>query len=519
MTEETQAAVADDDFGTPEIDAVKAIEVRALTKRYPGVVALDHADVTVPGGSILGLLGKNGAGKSTLIKVLAGVTQPDEGEILVDGEAVHIHSPHDAAALGFAFVHQEMADVPNLSVAENIGLGLGYPKVGGLVKRRELRNWARAVLDRLEAPIDPRATLSSLSVAERRLVMIARGLAANARLFVLDEPTASLTEDEIDHLHKVLRTLRDHGVAVVYVSHRLDEIFAITDRVTVMRDGQTVYTDDTKNLDKAAMIAQITGSAARPEQRQRHIMAGDASELLRVEGFSSPGVVEDAGFTLRKGELLGVAGLVGAGRTELMRLIFGADHAASGKVFIRGEEVAIKSPRDAMRAGMALLPEDRKGQGAVLDFSVRKNITLTNMSKFRLAKGVPLPVERRERSTTRDLVQRLKIKVANSEHPTRFLSGGNQQKVVLAKWLGSNADIFIFDEPTHGIDVEGKEEIYDLMSELAASGKGVIFISSEFTELVGACNRVLVMRDGRLVSELEGDAITDAALVELCYSH
>jgi ABC-type sugar transport system ATPase subunit len=499
---------------------LRTVEVRGLRKVYPGVVALDGADLAIPGGSILGLLGKNGAGKSTMIKVLAGVVAPDEGEILVDGEAVALHSPHDAAAQGFAFVHQELADVPNLTVAENVGLGLGYPTYpGGLVKRRALRRWAKGVLDRLEADIDPGAALTSLSIAQRRLVTIARGLAADARTFVLDEPTASLTEDEIEHLHKVLRSLRADGVGIVYVSHRLDEIFAVTDRVTVMRDGHTVFSSATADLDKAALIEKITGSAITPEQRARHVLPEGAPELMRVEGMSAPGVVEDVSFTLRAGELLGIAGLVGAGRTELMRLIFGADDAASGRVVLRGEELRIRSPRDAMAAGLALLPEDRKEQGAVLDFSVRKNVTLTTMPRFRVARGVPLPNERRERATTRDLVQRLKIKVANPEHPMRYLSGGNQQKAVLAKWLGSEADVFIFDEPTHGIDVEGKEEIYDLMTELATRGKGVIFISSEFTELVGACNRVLVMRDGRVVSQLEGSAITDAALVGLCYAH
>jgi ABC-type sugar transport system ATPase subunit len=496
------------------------VQVRGARKVYPGVVALGGADLDIPGGSILGLLGKNGAGKSTMIKVLAGVVAPDGGEILVDGEPVALHSPHDAAARGFAFVHQELADVPNLTVAENVGLGLGYPTYpGGLVKRRALRRWAKGVLDRLEADIDPAAPLASLSVAERRLVTIARGLAADARMFVLDEPTASLTDDEIAHLHKVLRTLRDDGVAIVYVSHRLDEVFAVTDRVTVMRDGHTVFSTATKDIDKAALIEQITGTALAPEQRQRHVLSGEPAELLRVEGMTAPGVVEDVSFTLREGELLGIAGLVGAGRTELMRLIFGADPATAGRVWLRGEELAIRSPRDAMAAGLALLPEDRKEQGGVLDFSVRKNITLTTMSRFRVAPSVPIPNERRERATTREFVERLKIKVANPEHPMRYLSGGNQQKAVLAKWLGRDADVFIFDEPTHGIDVEGKEEIYDLMTELARSGKGVIFISSEFTELVGACNRVLVMRDGRVVSQLEGSAITDAALVGLCYAH
>jgi ABC-type sugar transport system ATPase subunit len=501
-------------------DAPLSVDVHGLVKTYPGVVALDHADLAIVGGSILGLLGKNGAGKSTIIKVLAGVVQPDSGEILVNGEATTVASPHASAALGFSFVHQELADVPNLTVAENVMLGLGFPTYPGwLVKTRALRRRAAEVLARLEADIDPAAQLASLSIAQRRLVIIAHGLAANARLFVLDEPTASLTDSEIEHLDRMLQSLREQGVAIVYVSHRLDEIFSITDRVTVMRDGKAVFSGRTKELTKDKLIGQITGSQVAIETRTPHASPHDAPELLNVEGISLPGVVEDASFTLRAGEMLGIAGLVGAGRTELMRLIFGADRAAGGTIRMHGKPVRIRSPRDAMAAGIVLLPEDRKTQGAVLSFSVRKNITLPAMSRFRLAGPLPIPSHRSERVASRELVERLKIKVPDVDHPARFLSGGNQQKMVLAKWLDSGADVFIFDEPTHGIDVEGKEEVYQLMTGLAERGKGVIFISSEFTELVGTCNRVLVMREGRLVNEFEGGAIDEAVLVDACYSH
>lgn len=502
-----------------DIRTLDSVEVRGLVKAYPGVLALDRVDVSIPGGNVLGLLGKNGAGKSTLIKALAGVVQPDQGEILVDGRPVTIATPHDAAALGFAFVHQELADVPNLSVAENVMLGLGYPKRAGFVNRRELRKRAAESLDRLEADIDPAAPLASLSIAHRRLVMIAHGIAAKARLFVLDEPTASLSDSEIEHLDRVLRALRDSGVAIVYVSHRLDEIFSVTDTVTVMRDGATVFTAPTKGVTKASLISNITGSAQAVETRTPHAVTGPRAELMRVEGMTLPGVVEDATFTLREGELLGIAGLVGAGRTELMRLIYGADRPASGQVFMHGEAVRIRSPRDAMKAGIVLLPEDRKNQGAVMGFSVRQNITLPALSSFRVAKPLPVPSAARERTAANDLVQRLNIKVADVEHPARHLSGGNQQKMVLAKWIDSGADVFIFDEPTHGIDVDGKEEVYDLMTELAERGKGVIFISSEFVELVGACNRILVMRESRLVGEFVGEQVTEATLVESCYSH
>jgi ABC-type sugar transport system ATPase subunit len=498
------------------------LEAKGLVKRYPGVVALDDASGALRSGVVLGLLGKNGAGKSTLIKILAGAVKPDEGEIWFDGKLTTITGPHHATDLGVAVVHQELADVPNLSVAENVELGLGYPKRAGLfVNQRALRAKTREALDFLGAHISPATPVGTLSVAERRLVMIARGLAANARLLILDEPSASLTDTEIGHLHQVVRTLQGRGVSVIYVTHRLDEVFQVTDRVAVMRDGTVVHAGATKDITKSRLVEHITGThEVAPERRERRVASGtpDRGELLRVEGLSVPGVVHDASFTLRKGELLGIAGLVGSGRTELMRMIYGADSGSSGQVFVNGREVPIRTPRDGLRAGIVLLPEDRRSQGNVVDFSVRKNITLPYLARYRSRKPVPMPNTGREREYARSVIDRLGIKVAHEEQPVRYLSGGNQQKVVLAKWLDSGADIFIFDEPTHGVDVEGKEETYRLMEELALSGKGVIFISSEFTELVGACNRVLVMREGRLVDELEGDAISDAALVQRCYA-
>jgi ABC-type sugar transport system ATPase subunit len=350
--------------------------------------------------------------------------------------------------------------------------------------------------------------------------VIARGLASNARLLVLDEPTASLSEGEIDHLHDVVRLLRDRGVAVIYVTHRLQEVFGVTDEVVVMRDGRMVFGSRTSEVEQSELIEHITGQpAAATTNRWRPPSTGAArEELLRVEELTLPGVVESASFSLQAGDLLGIAGLVGAGRTELVRLIFGADRAASGRVLVRGRPIRLRGPRDAMNAGIVLLPEDRRSQGTVLTFSVRKNITLATMSRFRLTAPLPLPRVASERAAARSLIERLDIKVGHAEHPIRYLSGGNQQKVVLAKWLESGADVFIFDEPTHGIDVGAKQEVYRLMKQLAAAGRGVIFISSEFPEIVGVCNRAIVMREGRLVDELEGDSITETAVIERCYA-
>jgi ABC-type sugar transport system ATPase subunit len=495
------------------------VVVKGLVKRYPGVLALDHANGIVVPGAVVGLLGKNGAGKSTLIKILAGVVQPDEGEIFIDGERVRLTGPLDATRRGLAFVHQELTDVPNLTVAENIELGLGYPKVARtFVQRRALRRKAAEVLERLGADIDPRRKLGALSIADRRLTVIARGLAADARLLVLDEPTASLTDEEIVHLHDVIRTLRGQGVATIYVTHRLQEVFDVTDDVAVMRDGKMVFEAPTASVSRSQLIEHITGTGEIATTGRWRGPAAGAEELLRVEGLTRAGIVEDASFTLRAGDVLGIAGLVGAGRTELVRMIFGADPSSAGRVLVRGAPVRLRGPRDGIRSGIVLLPEDRRHQGTVATFSVRKNVTLPTLARYRAAPLLPFPSPRRERATAHELVERLAIKLRDPESPIRSLSGGNQQKVVLAKWLESKAEIFIFDEPTHGIDVGSKEEVYALLHELADAGKGVIFISSEFPELVGTCNRVLVMREGRLVGEFEGDAVTETALIERCYA-
>jgi ABC-type sugar transport system ATPase subunit len=506
----------------PVPSSATSLVTEGLSKRYPGVLALDRVDVEIHGGQVLGLLGKNGAGKSTLIKVLAGAVTPDAGRILLDGEEVEIGHPHRATEMGIAVVHQELLDVPNLSVAENVELGLGYPRSAGvLVNRRALRRRTREALELLEADISPRATVGELGPAQRRLVMIARGLAAEARVLILDEPSASLTETEIEHLHRVVRTLQGRGVAVVYVTHRLDEVFQVTDQVTVMRDGRVVHRGPTAELTQQSLIRHITGTAVvADEDRKGEVPppAPDAEELLGVEGISLDGVVEDVSFKVRRGDMLGIAGLVGSGRTELTRLIYGADRASAGRVTVGGEEVRIRSPRDALGAGIVLLPEDRKGQGNITNFSVRKNITLPQLRRHRSRRWLPMPRRRDERRYARSVIERVSIKVADEEAPVKNLSGGNQQKVMLAKWLDSDAEVFIFDEPTHGVDVEGKEETYKLMEALAKAGKGVIFISSEFSELVGTCNRVLVMREGRLVGELKAEAINDTEIVERCYA-
>lgn len=503
---------------------VPLLRLEGITKRYPGIVAVDDVSVDFWAGQVVGLVGKNGAGKSSLIKVMASAIHPDEGHMFLDGEPLQLHHPWQANQAGLAFVHQELHDVANLSVAENVMLGLGFPRRFGIfVDWAELDRRAVEVLEQLDVDLDPREPVGELSVAKQRMVMIARGLAQNARMIVLDEPTASLSDEEIGHLFEVVHKLRRSGIAVVYVSHRLEEIFAITERVVVMRNGSVVADLPTADLDRASLIAYITGhddSTTAAERRQIRQIGGtpDTEVVLAVDGISAPTGVENCTFELHQGEILGIAGLVGAGRTELVRAIFGADPRSAGTITIGGEQRSISNPADAIAAGMALLPEDRKTQGNVMDFSVRHNITLASLPHHRVLPRLMVPSPNSERARSTELVDRLAIKTPHDQQPVRLLSGGNQQKVVIAKWFAHGADILIFDEPTHGVDVDGKEEIYSVAEELAADGKSVIFISSEFSELVGLCNRVVVMQEGQIVGSLEGDEITEQAIVAMCYA-
>ena len=501
------------------------LEVRNLVKDYPGVRAVDDVSLEFNAGEIVGLVGKNGAGKSSVIKILAGASTPDSGSVLVDGDPVTIEHPHEATLLGMSFVHQELAVVPELSVAENVELGLGYPRQGGLfVNFRSMYARAAEVLERLGGGIDPKAPIGSLPVAQQRLCMIARALVTEARLVVLDEPSASLTDEEISHMFSVLKDLAANGVSVVYVSHRLEEIFELADRVAVMRDGAVVADKPVADFDVRTLIEEITGtdaSATAQERRVTREVGGppSADVAMRVEGITVAGRVDDVSFDVREGEILGIAGLVGSGRTELVRAIFGADRRSAGTIEVGGSIRSIQQPRDGLDAGLVLLPEDRRSQGIIRDFSVRRNLTIGTLREHRTSAAVPIPSRGREREAAVRAIDSLDIKTASDQTPAAWLSGGNQQKLVLGRWFESDASIFIFDEPTHGIDVGAKEEVYVLMERLAADGRSIIFISSEFGELVGVCHRVLVLREGELVGEIEGDLITEAALLEHCYGH
>ena len=487
------------------------------------MLAVDRANLDVFAGEVLGLVGKNGAGKSTVIKMLAGAVRADAGAILVEGEPLPEHyGPHAAHQLGLAFMHQELQTVPKLSVAENVALGARMPRrLGVSIGWRQLRRQVGAVLADLDTTVALDRHVGDLSQAQQRIVMIARALYHRAKIIVLDEPSAALSDVEIRHLHAAVRRLAASGAAVVYVSHRLREIVELTDRVAVMRDGRVVLELPTSEVDERRLVDAIIGDrtshSALETRRPRARRPPEAGAvILRVRDLAAHGQPHGIDLELRAGEILGLGGLVGSGRSETVRMLAGADRPGRGEVTVHGRRVSLRSPRHARKGGIVLLPEDRRHEGLVLDFSVRENVTLASLAAFRVA-GVPMPSRPQERSATQRMIRRLDIDTPGTESNVATLSGGNQQKVVLARWLELPVDVFIFDEPTAGIDVHAKAELFSLIEGLAETKKGIILISSDFTELVAVCDRVLVMKEGRISGVIQGDEITEQAIVELCY--
>ncbi len=487
------------------------VEMTGISKSFPGVRALDDARFELRAGEVHALVGENGAGKSTLMKVLSGIYKRDAGTIRVKGVEVEIHSPRAAQDLGIAIIHQELNLMGHLTVAQNIFIGR-EPRRAGLLDERALNRKAAELFEELHLHLDPTARVSRLAVAQQQMVEIAKALSYNSAVLIMDEPTAALTETEIDELFNITRHLRERGHGIVHISHRLEELKRITDRVTVMRDGRYVDTVNTADASIQQIISMMVGRTvfeATPELPEKV----DPTIVLEVSGLNLGRQVRDVSFQLHRGEILGVAGLVGAGRTEVMRAIFAADRPESGTIAINGQPATIRSPHDAVRYGIAYLSEDRKRYGLALGMDVETNTVLASLSRF--ASRIGWIKTGATRKQALDQVKALAIKTPGITQRVKNLSGGNQQKVVIAKWLTADTDILIFDEPTRGIDVGAKSEIYRLLNDLAQQGKSIIMISSELPEILRMSHRILVMCEGRITGELSSAEATQEKIMTL----
>jgi ribose transport system ATP-binding protein len=487
------------------------VEMEGIEKSFPGVKALNECRFDLLPGEVHGLVGENGAGKSTLMKVLAGIYKRNGGTILVRGEPVEFHNTKQAQGMGISIIHQELNLMRHLSAAQNIFIGREQKKgMPFLVDDREINRKAKELFKLINFNLDPTVTVAGLTVAQQQMIEIAKALSFNMDVLIMDEPTSALSESEIEELFKVIRQLRDQGKGIVYISHRMDELHQICDRITVMRDGRYVATNPIKQVTTEQIIAQMVG---REIYESRHLH-GDMSKnevVLEVKNLNRGRIVQNVSFDLHRGEILGFAGLLGAGRTETMRLIFGADPMESGEIFVRGEKVSIRHPKDAVRCGIGYLSEDRKRYGLALGMSVKVNTVMASLGNFLKPLGVI--DEKAAGKTAREYVKKLNTKTPSVDQLAKNLSGGNQQKVVVGKWLVRNSDILIFDEPTRGIDVGAKSEIYRLLNELADQGKSIIMISSELPEILRMSHRIVVMCEGRVTAVLGAEESTQEKIM------
>lgn len=494
-----------------EASAHPLLQVRNVTKGFPGVIALSHVDLTLGHGEVLALIGENGAGKSTLMKILAGVQEPDSGELLLDGKPVRIDSVQAAFDHGVALIHQELNLSDNLDVGANIFLGR-EPRKHGLIDKQKIREESRILLSRVGLNVSPDTIVSSLPIGQQQLVEIARALSVNARVLIMDEPTSSLSSHESETLFTVVKDLRSNGVSVIYISHRLGEVKELADRVTVFRDGENAGELSRDEITHDRMVQLMVGrEISQFYVRKPHDPGAVALEVKNLVTPANPG--HALNFSIRAGEIVGVAGLVGAGRTEMLQVLFGVDTAVSGTIEVGGETVPIRSPIDAIQAGLALVPEDRKQQGLVLEMSVRHNMGLAGLARHQKKAGF-LNSEQ-EASDTTKMIRDMRIKTPSEDQIVQYLSGGNQQKVVLGKWLSMHPQVLLLDEPTRGIDIGAKQEIYTLMEELAEQGVAILFVSSELDEVLGMSDRVIVMHEGRITGELLRKDLSEEAVMQL----
>ncbi|MBP1993867.1 sugar ABC transporter ATP-binding protein [Paenibacillus eucommiae] len=487
------------------------LTLKNISKSYPGVQALDQVSIEFKRGEVHSIVGENGAGKSTLIKTITGAIEPTSGTIVYQGKEMQSVNPIFALKEGISAIYQEFNLIPSLTVAENIFYGR---EISGrfFLNRREMNQQAERILSQLGVHIPPQSIVKELSVGFQQIVEIAKSISAHAKVLIMDEPTAPLTASEVAKLYEIVGRLKQSGMTVIYISHKFDEIFHLSDRITVMRDGKYITTLQCKDTNKEQLVSLMVGRSLGQDYPAKS--AGSGAVILEVKGISNE-KIHNISFDLREKEILGIAGLVGAGRTELARAIFGADAIAKGGIYIRGQIVKFKQPRDAIKHKLGLIPEDRKQHGALLNMDIKFNISYPSLGKFTKA-GMLQPSQ--EKQLAADYIKMLAIRTPNEQQLVKNLSGGNQQKVVLAKWLAMHCDILIFDEPTRGIDVGAKQEIYTLMRDLVNQGKSIIMISSEMPELIGMSDRILVMKDGRLTGEIKGSDMTQEHILTMATS-
>ncbi|MFL4468456.1 sugar ABC transporter ATP-binding protein [Tateyamaria armeniaca] len=491
-----------------DLASAPVVSMDAITKTFPGVKALDQVRLDLYPGQVTALVGENGAGKSTTVKILTGIYQPDGGTIRINGDPIILNTPDDASAAGITAIHQETVLFDELSVAENIFIGHAPRTKWGLIDRAEMHRAARLLLDEIGAPFATSALLRDLGIASKHLVAIARALSVDARVVIMDEPTAALSHKEIEELYELVDTLRAQGKAILFISHKFDEIFRIADRYTVFRDGAFVGDGLIADIDEDALVQMMVGRSVDQIFPQRAHEVGE--DVLQVVGYEHPTEFADIGFTLKKGEILGFYGLVGAGRSEFMQALFGITKPSKGVTKINGDIRIIRSPADAVNNGIVYVPEDRGKQGAVIGLPIFQNITLPSLRRTSRSGFLKLAEEFK---LAREFAERLDLRAASLDQDVGNLSGGNQQKVVIAKWLATQPQVIILDEPTKGIDIGSKAAVHAFMAELASQGLSVIMVSSEIPEVIGMSDRVIVMRDGRIAAEVAGDDLTPETLV------